>query len=100
MQDRKELIKAITEAVSPLIDAKYDLLKTILMAEIKDIRKNMATKDDIKNMATKEDIKDMATKDDIHRLEKNMQRIEKKLDKEINNHEARIEALEKVYTNN
>ncbi len=51
MQDRRELIKAIIEAVGPLIDAKNETLKTVLMAEIK------ATREDIKRVEKKLDEK-------------------------------------------
>ena len=67
MQDRKELIKAIVEAISPLIDAKNDILKTVLLAEIK---------------ASEQ------------RLTKKIEAVEKKLDDKLTDHETRIKQLE------
>lgn len=51
MQDRRELIQAIVDAVGPLIDAKNETLKTVLIAEIK------ATREDIKRVEKKLDEK-------------------------------------------
>ena len=57
--------------------------------EIKDIKANMATKEDLAGMATKEDlagmatkqdIANMATKDDIKRLENELLRFENRMD--------------------
>lgn len=73
MQERKELIKTIVAAIGPLIDAKNEMLKTVLLAEIKAAETRIR--------------KDMATKEDIKRLE---QKVERKLD----NHEGRISQLE------
>ena len=56
-----------------------------LLKEIREIRENMATKEDIRNMATKEDIRkieekeireireNMATKEDIRKIEEKME---------------------------
>jgi len=67
MQDRRELIQAIVEAIGPLINAKNETLKTTLLAEIKVVKTEL--------------------KDDIARLEK-------KLDGKLVDHETRISQLE------
>ena len=39
-----------------------------MQTEIKDIKNNMATKDDLSNFATKDDLSNFATKDDLKNL--------------------------------
>jgi hypothetical protein len=46
------------------IGGVFQMLGT-MMAEMREMRRQMATKDDLKNLATKDDLEKLATKDDL-----------------------------------
>jgi len=83
MQDRRELIKAIVEAVGPLIDAKNETLKTVLLAEMKAAKKELRAE-----VASKQDI---ARMDQTNaKMGQDIKRVEKKLDEKLADHEIRV----------
>jgi hypothetical protein len=47
------------------VNEMSETLLNAIMDEIKDMKKNMVTKDDLKNFATKDDLKNFATKEDV-----------------------------------
>lgn len=69
-----------------------EILLEQMMSELKDIRKDMVTKNDIKNMATKDDIKDTATKKDLNIVQKE---IMNELDK-TNKHLQSIDSKQHI----
>lgn len=91
----------LDEAIGQISGA---ILKTLEDVATKDDLKNFATKDDLKNFATKDDLKNLATKDDTEELKTELMYVKTgirdlKADaptaKEFQKLEKRVDRLEK-----
>ncbi len=81
-----------------ITDADITKLKQVFAT--KDDLKQFATKDDLKQFATKDDLKQFATKDDLKQLREDIihdvaDMLDNKIGPILNNHESRIDRLEK-----